>query len=694
MVSASDGIAEVKAFLAELNLSDYLDKLVDEGYDDLRSVRTLTEQDLLEVGFKRGHCKRLLAAVQEEQERHAAQKASAGVAAAAAAASAASSTSSAAAVQAPSAPPAPIVPAWNFDQIIIPPKFAASFSDLCENGLLCWRIVDEITEKGKREERVLAITTHFFFICSLEAEILTSLWVQDIDRLFVQERASHQGNSFVIGVRPQAHAKEPSVIIVLRTDKRNPINDGQHAVAAVQHVHTIATRGAGTLPVMRLDATTDIRRYPELGSLAKPAGYLDPVAKLQKWRATGKWPGVKNGSSPPASGEAAPKSEKKVSFAGEQKLVLCQTAKRLEWWVKGVMEIAQVEEVAYDEAALKVTVSGASRVFSVVLDERKAQHVLHNTRKLCSYTKVPLRGLQKDRPAKPAVAQEVVFTDEDGDSCTFINNDGTMQVWANGKLELPNVTLLTHKDGSLSIGKYELKIVDPPAGPERRGRLTHLAHLCTACSVKAVGLPIAQAGMQPQTEPLSKEEAQEEEIRRLRQELQHLQRQRERRRAGSAKSSDSVSTSGSQLSNGSWRHDPYGGSEPDINSNSFNSTPSSTFSSSAGSRKDVYGHISPHATRSRAMTGSTVESEHAPPTLLSSCSEYPGHEPPNFTPGSSLLSLTLEASSGGGASSEPAHPLQTSPGTQPQPPMHAQPAKTAHVDAAAAAAQQQQQQQQ
>ena len=209
--------------------------------------------------------------------------------------------------------------------------------------------------------------------------------------------------------------------------------------------------------------------------------------------------------------------------------------------------------------------------------------------------------------------------------------------------------------------------------------------------MKAVGLPIAQAGMQPQTEPLSKEEAQEEEIRRLRQELQHLQRQRERRRAGSAKSSDSVSTSGSQLSNGSWRHDPYGGSEPDINSNSFNSTPSSTFSSSAGSRKDVYGHISPHATRSRAMTGSTIESEHAPPTLLSSCSEYPGHDPPNFTPGSSLLSLTLEASSGGGASSEPAHPLQASPGTQPQPPLNAQPAKTAHVDAAAAAQQQQQQ---
>ena len=529
MVSASDGIAEVKAFLAELNLSDYLDKLVDEGYDDLRSVRTLTEQDLLEVGFKRGHCKRLLAAVQEEQERHAAQKASAGVAAAAAS-SAASSTSSAAVVQAPSAPPAPVVPAWNFDQIIIPPKFAASFSDLCENGLLCWRIVDEITEKGKKEERVLAITTHFFFICSLEAEILTSLWVQDIDRLFVQERASHQGNSFVIGVRPQAHAKEPSVIVVLRTDKRNPINDGQHAVAAVQHVHTIATRGAGTLPVMRLDATTDIRRYSELGSLAKPAGYLDPVAKLQKWRTTGKWPGVKNGSSPPAAGEAAPKSEKKVSFAGEQKLVLCQTAKRLEWWVKGVMEIAQVEEVAYDEAALKVTVSGASRVFSVVLDVCSGFSCFVPFCPVHSHTgaqgaarasqhpqAVQLHEGAAEGAAEGPLGQASHRTGSRlhgrGRRLVHVHqqrwNDAGLGQWeARGTLfsllgvvvagfcvpcaqslqpppttQLPNVTLLTHKDGSLSIGKYELKIVDPPAGPERRGRLTHLAHLCTGMSV-------------------------------------------------------------------------------------------------------------------------------------------------------------------------------------------------------------------
>ena len=56
---------EVADFLNELNLSAYSESLVDEGYDDIRSLRTLTESDLVELGFRKGHRARLIQAVKE-----------------------------------------------------------------------------------------------------------------------------------------------------------------------------------------------------------------------------------------------------------------------------------------------------------------------------------------------------------------------------------------------------------------------------------------------------------------------------------------------------------------------------------------------------------------------------------------------------------------------------------------------------
>eukprot|EP01064_Diplonema_japonicum_P010881 TRINITY_DN180_c3_g1_i1.p1 TRINITY_DN180_c3_g1~~TRINITY_DN180_c3_g1_i1.p1 ORF type:complete len:255 (+),score=19.18 TRINITY_DN180_c3_g1_i1:27-767(+) len=56
---------EVVDFLEELNLLAYGGVLLDEGYDDLRSLITLTETDLVEMGFKKGHRARLIHAVSD-----------------------------------------------------------------------------------------------------------------------------------------------------------------------------------------------------------------------------------------------------------------------------------------------------------------------------------------------------------------------------------------------------------------------------------------------------------------------------------------------------------------------------------------------------------------------------------------------------------------------------------------------------
>ena len=55
----------VARFLAELNIASYLTVLLEEGYDDMRSLVTLTEADLLKFGMLKGHRARLLNAISQ-----------------------------------------------------------------------------------------------------------------------------------------------------------------------------------------------------------------------------------------------------------------------------------------------------------------------------------------------------------------------------------------------------------------------------------------------------------------------------------------------------------------------------------------------------------------------------------------------------------------------------------------------------
>eukprot|EP01063_Lacrimia_lanifica_P014124 TRINITY_DN20784_c0_g1_i1.p1 TRINITY_DN20784_c0_g1~~TRINITY_DN20784_c0_g1_i1.p1 ORF type:complete len:627 (+),score=188.99 TRINITY_DN20784_c0_g1_i1:84-1964(+) len=56
---------EVEAFLSTLHLEAYTESLMEEGYDDMRSLAVITENDLLQLGMKRGHRARLLKELEE-----------------------------------------------------------------------------------------------------------------------------------------------------------------------------------------------------------------------------------------------------------------------------------------------------------------------------------------------------------------------------------------------------------------------------------------------------------------------------------------------------------------------------------------------------------------------------------------------------------------------------------------------------
>ena len=50
----------VLTFLTELHLEAYYDKFIEEGYDDFEFFVDLKIQDLLEMGMKKGHAKRVI----------------------------------------------------------------------------------------------------------------------------------------------------------------------------------------------------------------------------------------------------------------------------------------------------------------------------------------------------------------------------------------------------------------------------------------------------------------------------------------------------------------------------------------------------------------------------------------------------------------------------------------------------------
>ena len=59
------GKKSLATFLSSIGLETYLERLVAEGFDDVKTLSTLNQPELLGLGFKLGHCKKLLMALRE-----------------------------------------------------------------------------------------------------------------------------------------------------------------------------------------------------------------------------------------------------------------------------------------------------------------------------------------------------------------------------------------------------------------------------------------------------------------------------------------------------------------------------------------------------------------------------------------------------------------------------------------------------
>ena len=421
-----------------------------------------------------------------------------------------------------------------------PADFAEKFSEMARVGCYCWRIVDKIilSSKGDRkQERVLAITAEFLFICDLNATINRVIRCRDVERVLLQELQS----SVLVVIKTFSSCEEHSIILELRHDSRNPTNKPLQPIMALNYTRKPRTKT--DLEVIRVPDTTDLRRHPYAGSFAKPQGYLAPHLKIQKWRETNKWPnGAGQGLSPNTRSTPGAtrlktmnnyrnKDEIKFTILGGEevqlKVINTNKGSRLEWIQGdenevvtclnyegstlmtatkeveietpevGIKRIALVKEIVnlatkckIPTTGLPVSVKGKGRG----LERKSSSDVLSLSNNGVKSTSVPT---EIPSPSSQPVLQ-ISFQDSDGDTSLLCLVDGKLQWWANNSLEIEACTTIKFHDRVLTgrdnnSHDISARIVEP-TGQARKEMLKVLARMCVSSNTKGSGLPFVQGG--------------------------------------------------------------------------------------------------------------------------------------------------------------------------------------------------------
>jgi hypothetical protein len=68
--SPDNSSVQLRLVLARLGLSDYYHRLVANGFDSWQTVRDITEKDLGQLSFKRGHRRKLQREIANQRHRH------------------------------------------------------------------------------------------------------------------------------------------------------------------------------------------------------------------------------------------------------------------------------------------------------------------------------------------------------------------------------------------------------------------------------------------------------------------------------------------------------------------------------------------------------------------------------------------------------------------------------------------------
>eukprot|EP00659_Diplonema_papillatum_P006363 gene6363-9747_t len=278
-------------------------------------------------------------------------------------------------------------------EMILPPaQYAEKFASLAR-GCYCWRIVDHLKgEKTKTvQESALIITAEFLLVCTLEGSITSAVRCQDIEIAALQ-----QASPPLIAFKAYDTCCEPTVLLSMKPNLTNPVNDTMHPLHALNFTRKPKTNT--DLALIRVPLAVSMYTLPQLAkTFNEGEGFLPPHVKFQILQKTKQWP---QGSSVPTM-----EFEYKASDGTLNIIRLGKNfgaAGKLQWLVDGKTRIQDIREVRYDNGVLKLRKGDVVAAPTLPADPVAREQCIQSIGTLAARARVRCNGIQvaKKKPSK------------------------------------------------------------------------------------------------------------------------------------------------------------------------------------------------------------------------------------------------------------------------------------------------------
>eukprot|EP01062_Namystynia_karyoxenos_P059681 TRINITY_DN5110_c0_g1_i1.p1 TRINITY_DN5110_c0_g1~~TRINITY_DN5110_c0_g1_i1.p1 ORF type:complete len:544 (+),score=172.25 TRINITY_DN5110_c0_g1_i1:77-1633(+) len=158
-----------------------------------------------------------------------------------------------------------------------PPQEYNAFNDF--RAIYHWAIVDKLTLKGEKQERVLILTASHLFLADVSGKIYRAAKISDIEKVAVQDR---QAQVPALAIKFSRASFEPTVLLQLRRDHRNPpqCSTVQQLLGTLNSLRR--PQCGEELQVQEFPPGQLMHKAPELGPWEKPPGYMTPKDKAKR----------------------------------------------------------------------------------------------------------------------------------------------------------------------------------------------------------------------------------------------------------------------------------------------------------------------------------------------------------------------------------------------------------------------------
>eukprot|EP01065_Artemidia_motanka_P021057 TRINITY_DN25098_c0_g1_i1.p1 TRINITY_DN25098_c0_g1~~TRINITY_DN25098_c0_g1_i1.p1 ORF type:complete len:537 (+),score=103.13 TRINITY_DN25098_c0_g1_i1:58-1611(+) len=174
---------------------------------------------------------------------------------------------------------APAVPS-SLQAVKVPQGMDVPFRDF--STIYYWSVVDKVTSKGAKQERVIVLCATHLFVCDFNGTIYRVARHADVDKCAVQVQGAAGWNHPSVAFRFQKSAQEPSILLLIRPDPRNPpqCRTTDQLVACLDRLRRPQV-GGQELPVEHFASGRVMHKSPEMGPWEKPPGYKTPQDKMK-----------------------------------------------------------------------------------------------------------------------------------------------------------------------------------------------------------------------------------------------------------------------------------------------------------------------------------------------------------------------------------------------------------------------------